>query len=129
MKHQTLQFLSDNKINVPRFAVVRPGDAVDLTFSSADRFAVRSSFAMEDDAKTSFAGQFDTYLNVARADVAAAVQKVADSAHSKTVQAYQSARQVDTAGKLYIIIQEMVDADLSGVILTLNDLPVILAEA
>lgn len=125
MKHQTLQFLSKNGINVPRFTVVRTGDAIDLTFSSADRFAVRSSFAMEDDTKTSFAGQFDTYLNVARADVAVAVQKVADSAHSKTVQAYQSARSVDAAGELYIIIQEMVDADLSGVIFTANPMGIL----
>lgn len=125
MKHKNLQILLDHGIHVPKFAVVQAGDEIDLSFSDAQRFAVRSSFAMEDDADASFAGQFDTFLNVERADVAKTVRKVLDSADKQTIESYKAAKKIESVGEMYVILQEMVDAELSGVIFTANPLGIL----
>lgn len=125
MKHKNLQILTDHGVSVPPFTVVRKGESIDLSFSEAEKFAVRSSFSMEDDATSSFAGQFETFLNVSRADVPAAVEKVRESARSASVEAYRSAKALAFAGEMTVIVQEMVDADLSGVIFTANPLGIL----
>lgn len=125
MKHKNLQILSDHGINVPKFIVVREGEHPDLSFSDAARFAVRSSFSMEDDAESSFAGQFDSFLNVERCDVADTVRKVVDSMGKQTIQAYKSAKSIRSVGEMCVIVQEMVDAELSGVLFTANPLGIL----
>lgn len=120
MKHKNLQILSDNGFRVPKFIVVQDSNAVDLSFSDCENFAVRSSFGAEDSAESSFAGQFDSFLNVARRDVPAAVEKVIQSAQKNNVDAYLKARSLAADTSMNVIIQEMVDAQYSGVIFTAN---------
>lgn len=120
MKHQNLQILAEHGFRVPKFIVVRNSDEVDLSFSDCETFAVRSSFDAEDGADSSFAGQFDTFLNVARGDVSVAVKKVLQSAKKETVKAYCEARSLAEDASMYVIIQEMVGAEYSGVIFTAN---------
>ena len=69
MKAENLQRLRAQGLPVPPFAVIRDGCALPPELSGAARFAVRSTFAAEDSEKLSFAGQFETLLNVAPADV------------------------------------------------------------
>ena len=76
MKADNLARMRAHGLPVPEFAVFRRNDAIRLDFSGAERFAVRSTFDAEDSAAHSFAGQFDTLLNVARADVPKAVEQV-----------------------------------------------------
>ena len=66
--------LRDNGFNVPAFTVVPYEEAVkeDLNFelpSKGELFSVRSSANVEDGEFQSFAGQFDTFLNVQRENV------------------------------------------------------------
>ena len=120
MKHINLQILKDNGINVPPFIVVDTNQNIDMSFSSATKFAVRSSFDAEDDNNNSFAGQFDTLLNVSRENIEAAVEQVINSFRNQSAEAYKNNRNVPniTTGK--VIIQEMITSEMSGVMFTSN---------
>jgi rifampicin phosphotransferase len=85
-------------------------EALGQTGLSAARLAVRSSAAAEDAAAASFAGQFDTVLNVrGEAELFAALTRVWGSAFNPHALAYGQ------AGAMSVIVQEMVDAGASGV--------------
>ena len=78
--------------------------------------AVRSSAFDEDGTHHSFAGQFDSFLNVPLAEVADKVIDVWRSAFSERVLAYRRANGLDTAPQPpAVLIQRMVNADWSGV--------------
>lgn len=81
-----------------------------------DIFAVRSSALSEDSAKTSFAGEFESVLDVARADVFSAIEKVAASARSERVEAYSKVHGIDNGHKIAVVVQIMIDAEIAGVI-------------
>ena len=120
MKHINLQILRDNGINVPPFIVVDTNQNIDMSFSSATKFAVRSSFDAEDNNNNSFAGQFDTLLNINKDNIEAAVEQVLNSFSNESAEAYKNNRNVPniTTGK--VIIQEMITSEMSGVIFTSN---------
>ena len=84
--------LRDNGFNVPAFTVVPYEDAVreDLKFdlpSDGKLFSVRSSANVEDGEFQSFAGQFDTFLDVARENVPAKIRDIVSSLNSDSVKA------------------------------------------
>ena len=78
-------------------------------------YAVRSSATSEDGDVKSFAGMFLTKLNVLGTDVCRAIHEVRASASSDRVQSYDNEDQ-----KVDVIIQEMVDARISGVLFSKN---------
>ncbi len=82
-------------------------------------FAVRSSALSEDSARTSFAGEFETVLDV-RTDEAVqeAIRTVRRSRHSARVRAYSQAHGMDTAHEMAVVVQRLVWADVSGVLFT-----------
>jgi len=82
-------------------------------------FAVRSSALSEDSAMASFAGQFDTVLDV-RTDneIRKAIQTVCQSRHSKEVQAYSEVKGINESHKMAVVVQKMIRADISGVLFT-----------
>jgi phosphohistidine swiveling domain-containing protein len=82
-------------------------------------FAVRSSALSEDSALASFAGEFETVLDV-RTDEAirAAIHTVRRSRHSERVQAYTEAQGMDFAHEVAVVVQRLVEADISGVLFT-----------
>lgn len=86
------------------------------------RVAVRSSATAEDLASASFAGQQDTYLNIAGAGaVTGAVIDCWASLWNARAMAYRSRNGVDPATvRLAVVIQRMVDADSAGVLFTAN---------
>lgn len=94
-------------------------DEVDLSFSKSELFAVRSSFSGEDGSLHSYAGQFTTLLNVRRRDVINAVRTVMDDS-GWNAEDYQTAMKAEKEGKMYVVIQEMIEAEWSGVIFTSN---------
>ena len=123
MKAKNLQILKEEGINVPNFIVAEREDDVDLSFSNAPSFAVRSSFCLEDNDEKSFAGQLKTVLSVKREDVKRAFSEVRKS-YDKTL--YKNIKGGHVLSP--VIIQEMIAADLSGIIFTANPLG-ILSEA
>jgi phosphohistidine swiveling domain-containing protein len=90
----------------------------------AQRFAVRSSGTAEDLEGASFAGQYETFLDVRVDDLPAAVGRVFDSASTSRVAVYREARAGATgetaAPSMAVLVQAMVGADASGVAFTAN---------
>ena len=114
--------MREHGLPVPEFAVFYPDDPVSLAFSDAEQFAVRSSFDAEDSAELSFAGQFDTLLNVSRADVPEAVARVRES-YDRCYADYAKAhglRELTSRSNTPVIVQAMVPAEMSGVLFTSN---------
>jgi pyruvate,water dikinase len=86
-------------------------------------FAVRSSALSEDSAQASFAGEFETVLNVCDDEaIYVAIQAVHHSRHSERVEAYSRAKGMDTNHEVAVIIQRLVRAEISGVLFTANPL-------
>lgn len=78
-------------------------------------FAVRSSARQEDGAEHSHAGQFDTVLNVAAANVEKAARGVWQSGFSETVATYRALKTGAAAEGPAVIVQRMIDATAAGV--------------
>ncbi len=118
--------LRDNGFNVPAFTVVPYEDAVkeDLQFdmpSSGKLFSVRSSANVEDGEFQSFAGQFDTFLNVPGENVKDKIKEIISSLNSDGVKAYCEKSGTDISDiKMNIIVQDMIDSDIAGVLFTAN---------
>ncbi|KQY29164.1 phosphoenolpyruvate-utilizing enzyme [Nocardia sp. Root136] len=86
------------------------------TALGAPRVAVRSSACREDSAAQSFAGQYDTVLDISGATaVLEAVKACWASLWSDRVAAYRGA---DAAGSIAVVIQQMVQAEAAGVLFT-----------
>jgi len=86
--------------------------------------AVRSSATAEDAATDSFAGQYDTFLNIiGEADLMTAITKCWLSNWNQRSLSYRFQRSVDPfTVKMAVIVQEMVTPDFSGVLFTVNPL-------
>lgn len=85
--------------------------------------AVRSSGTAEDMAEASFAGQHDTYLDIAGpANVLNAIKRCWGSLWTARAVAYRHAAGIGSKVSLAVVVQEMVDADIAGVLFTANPL-------
>jgi len=82
-------------------------------------FAVRSSALSEDSAQASFAGEFETVLDV-RSDemIREAIYTVRRSRLSERVQAYSQAKGMDSAHEIAVVVQRLVRAEISGILFT-----------
>jgi phosphohistidine swiveling domain-containing protein len=103
--------------------------AAELGGGRGQRFAVRSSATAEDLADASYAGQYETVLNVGLDELPDAVRQVVDSAASARVAAYRQAHPqpapADPSGSeagMAVLVQVMVPADAAGVAFTANPL-------
>ena len=82
-------------------------------------FAVRSSALSEDSAFASFAGEFETVLDVHSDEmVREAIHTVLRSRHSQRVKAYSKAKGMDEQHEIAVVVQELIRADISGVLFT-----------
>ena len=88
---------------------------IDNIWRRTTHVAVRSSSASEDGAQRSFAGVFETVLRVDRTGIDAALAAVRDSFASTRANAYANAAAAESGG---IIVEEMVEAEYSGVLFT-----------
>ena len=89
--------------------------------NESKRYAVRSSCMAEDLKDFSFAGQYLTTLNVDKKDIPDRVIDCYRSMFSETVLSYLIDNDIDFADyRMCVIVQEMVDADYSGIAFTLN---------
>jgi len=90
----------------------------------AQRFAVRSSGTAEDLEDASFAGQYETFLNVRPEGLPEAVERVFNSASASRVSAYKKDRTVAMGEaahpRMAVLVQVMVGADSAGVAFTAN---------
>jgi len=93
---------------------------IEAHFGDTLYFAVRSSALDEDGAKHSFAGQFESYLYVRKEDILARIKDVWRSLYAERVLAYRSANNLGPIFGIGVIVQQMVDADASGVAFGVN---------
>lgn len=124
-----------DEFNVPPWFVITP-EACDASLTDAARaevtrlieeaasalvegggcLAVRSSAVCEDGAEHSYAGQFESYLNVPPADVFSAVEQVWASAAGDRVTAYQRERGAKKEPvRIAVLVQRMLDPVVAGV--------------
>ena len=105
-------------IRLPRDIISKIGESIDKT----KKYAVRSSGIKEDLVGFSFAGQYDTFINISDAEaIAEAVIGCYLSAYSETVLFYLASNGMSSLdAQVAVIIEEMVDSEVSGVIFTVN---------
>jgi pyruvate,water dikinase len=85
--------------------------------------SVRSSATVEDSSDLSFAGQFDTFLNVTKKDLLRRIRECQRSADNPRVREYCRRNNVErSAVKVAVIVQRMIDSEYSGVLFTVNPL-------
>jgi pyruvate,water dikinase len=83
------------------------------------QFAVRSSALSEDSAQASFAGEFESVLNVSSDDqVRDAIATVYYSRHAERVKVYSSVQGIEQAHEIAVVVQRMVASEISGVLFT-----------
>lgn len=121
MKAENLKIMQKYGINVPKFITVTKNEKIDLSFSKCDKFAVRSSFDVEDSEENSFAGQFETYLNLDKKDIKNKVNAVFESYKRSAIKEYHDIK----TSNGQVIIQEMVESELSGVLFTANPMGIL----
>jgi len=135
-KAKHLFTLKSNGFNVPEFVVIpfdysqsnQDNKSIELVNQlkavfencGTNIFAVRSSSTEEDGDKLSFAGQFDTFLNVSLNDIPKFVDRVFKSANSERVNAYRKINKLNENSHIAVIVQVMVNADVSAVAFSKN---------
>ncbi|URZ05600.1 phosphoenolpyruvate synthase [Clostridium felsineum] len=96
-------------------------DYIEKHFKAGVLFSVRSSSLLEDSAEFSFAGQFETFLNVSKEELLKSIVRCWSSLYAENVLKYSYDKKLSIYDlKMNVIIQEMISADLSGVIFTAN---------
>lgn len=78
-------------------------------------YAVRSSGAMEDGGGHSFAGQFQSFLDVEAVDVSAKIEAVRASAQSESILRYCHERGLPAPGAPTVLVQRMIAPRCAGV--------------
>jgi rifampicin phosphotransferase len=107
-------------------AASMPAVVVDSVLAAADvlgdiPLAVRSSGVAEDLPNASFAGQYETVLDVRGTDaLLAAVRRVFVSAFSRRVTAYRATQAPQATARMAVLVQRMIAADATGVAFTTN---------
>lgn len=92
--------------------------ACDHAFGPDTMVAVRSSAVGEDGREHSFAGQLDSFLYVPRAQLLARIRDCCASAFSDRALAYRARQGIGQEVRLAVVIQQMVDSEVSGILFT-----------
>ena len=119
-KASNLDILTKNGINVPKWFVVTSPDE-NFEVEESKLYAVRSSAVGEDGNENSFAGQMESFLYVKPSDIKARIKDVIDSANSDRIKFYREKNGISNKDvKVGVIIQEMINSDVSGVAFSIN---------
>ncbi len=125
-KIENLQILKKEQFPVPDFFVVDKEMAIESREFPWDtlpweKSAVRSSAEAEDSASSSFAGQFDTYLNVPKEELPLKIKQCFLSMENECAALYAKEKSFDIKNMgMHVLVQEMIAAELSGVCFTAN---------
>uniref|UniRef100_UPI004057BBDD PEP/pyruvate-binding domain-containing protein n=1 Tax=Acetatifactor sp. TaxID=1872090 RepID=UPI004057BBDD len=124
-KITNLEQLKKQGFPVPDFFVVSKDTDLNRLDIPWEYSAVRSAASMEDGASNSFAGQFDTYLNVKREDVPDKIAECLSSVEGErlkgNVQEYARNQSLNLSELgMNVIVQRMIPSCYSGVCFTAN---------
>jgi pyruvate,water dikinase len=133
-KAATLAAVQSPLANIPAWFIVSPAaitpatqtlnpaaqaeitTALQTLCPNGERVAVRSSAIVEDGVRQSFAGQYQSFLNVPPNDVSDRILEVWQSFMSDRIQIYAD----DAPTPPAILVQRMVNADVSGIAFSAN---------
>jgi pyruvate,water dikinase len=88
-------------------------------FDPETRFAVRSSATDEDQSGASFAGQYESFLNLAGSAVLEQVRRCWASVDSERARSYRESKGiVGEEAAMAVVVQEMAEAESAGVLFT-----------
>lgn len=118
-KAYNLNILTKNGIKVPKWFVVTSSDE-SFSVDENKLYAVRSSAIGEDGSENSYAGQMESFLYVKPNDIKTRIQDVINSANSKRLKSYKEQNNLNNQTKVSVIIQEMINSDVSGVAFSSN---------
>ncbi len=129
-KAANLGFLIQNGFSVPRgFCISTKIKKIDNKFKAKiiskfrglkSKVAVRSSATAEDSKNFSFAGQFDTFLNIdSEAKLLNAIDKCRKSVNSARALSYLKNKNIGNIG-MGVLVQKMINPDYAGVIFTVD---------
>ncbi|WP_214317546.1 PEP/pyruvate-binding domain-containing protein [Nonomuraea sediminis] len=113
-KAANLALLAADGFAVPDGFVIPADERIGELARVTGTFAVRSSAVSEDLAEASYAGLYETYLNVPADELIDAVRRCRASAAAERVAAYGASSGVA------VLVQRMVDAEAAGVAFTAN---------
>ena len=121
----SVQHLSEQNVSTIKELVLTPELVAEIQTAreklQTSTVAVRSSATAEDLAEASFAGQQDTFLNVASDELLDALKACWASLWSERAIAYRQTQGITDKGlAMAVVIQEMCDADVSGVLFTVS---------
>ncbi|MCX6306656.1 MAG: PEP-utilizing enzyme [Bacteroidetes bacterium] len=129
-KAQGLKTLKEIGLKVPgAFVMIHPKvETLDdevvrkhLTILGAGPKAVRSSAVSEDGNSASFAGQFETYLDLNTfEEIKTAIVKCIEAANGDRVRSYAGNMLSEADLRISVILQNMVDARVAGVVFSAN---------
>jgi phosphohistidine swiveling domain-containing protein len=115
LKVSELQAIINNIIIPPEVI-----DNITSQLKGSTYFAVRSSALDEDGTSFSFAGQFASYLFVTKENLAQKIRSVWSSLFSERVAEYRKNNNIQAVPGIAVIIQQMVNAQASGVAFGIN---------
>ncbi len=111
--------LRANGIKIPKTYVIPNGVEIEENeikdlFDKNKKYAVRSSADTEDGGVHSFAGMFDSYLNVEEQDIIDRIKDVKKSLNNNRVKRYIQINNLKQPN-MNVIIQEFIEPEISGV--------------
>lgn len=108
-------------LSIPDFITNDIAKNCNALFGENFRISVRSSAPIEDGENSSFAGQFDTYLNVSSQEINTSILRCIASFWNLSVITYRKSKNIFTSQfEFAIILQEMIDSSSSGVAFSVN---------
>ncbi len=125
-KANGLSFLKNNGFSIPQTWIIhdQKSPEIELLLNNLPQnksFAIRSSASVEDGLEHSFAGQFETFLDVkGKTELHQAIDKCFLSASSANVVSYKKEFDFEKGNGMHVIVQEMVKSQLSGVLFTID---------
>lgn len=109
-------FVITTEISPANLRAHEKGICVAFDALKATHVAVRSSATKEDSHDSSFAGQFDTFLNVDRRHLIAKIKACYASLHSDRITSYCKSQKIPLDSiKVAIVVQKMVQSEVAGV--------------
>lgn len=85
------------------------------------KVAIRSSAICEDGIQNSYAGQFESFLNINKEEIINRIEKCYNSNQSGNIKGYINEKQIEEEDtKVSVIVQEMISSDIAGVMFTKN---------
>lgn len=138
-KAKQLNTLTELNYPVPKWCVIPVGFFIDSEnqdydkliaelktyfddVTSSKKYAVRSSAIDEDSEKYSFAGIYKSILNVSLSEVEEAIKSVRQSLYDAEAIIYRKAHKLSTNSDMAVILQELIESEVSGIAFSKNPL-------